>query len=98
MNIFVIPVNALTITASFVVIMSVVTFTAYGWDKYKARKGKWRTPEATLLWLAFLGGALGALLGMLTFRHKTKHKKFQILVPLFLILQAALAVYLLFFV
>lgn len=77
-----------------VLLINVVTFAAYGIDKRKARKGKWRTKEATLLLLAFLGGALGALLGMRTFHHKTKHRKFKILVPVFLIMQIAIAVYL----
>ena len=68
-------------------------FALYGIDKLKAKKGAWRIPESTLLLVAFLGGSLGALLGMELFRHKTKHAKFRILVPLFLILHIALAVY-----
>lgn len=54
-------------------VMSVVAFFAYGADKRKAQKGKWRTPEAVLLGLGFLFGAAGALLGMKVYRHKTKH-------------------------
>ena len=50
-------------------------------DKYKARKKLWRIPEATLMWVAALGGSLGSLLGMYTVRHKTKHPKFTIGVP-----------------
>lgn len=60
-------------------------------DKQKARKNKWRIPERTLLGAALIGGSLGALAGMYTFRHKTKHPKFYIGVPLILVCQLALA-------
>jgi len=69
----------------YLAIINVVAFAAYGWDKWKAQKSKWRTPESTLILFAAIGGALGAYAGMKCFRHKTKHKKFTILVPLFLI-------------
>ena len=72
------------------VIMSVIAFITYGIDKRKAVRKKWRIPEATLLLLAFLGGGIGALLGMIFFHHKTRKWKFKILVPLFMILQLAL--------
>lgn len=76
------------------VLLNLVTFLVYGIDKWKAQKGKWRIPEATLLLLAAVGGSLGALLGMRVFHHKTKHWTFKILVPLFLIVQLALVIYL----
>ncbi len=60
-------------------------------DKYKARKNKWRIPEATLMGVAALGGSIGSLLGMYTVRHKTKHPKFTIGIPLILIVQLAAA-------
>ena len=69
----------------YLIIVNIVTFFAYGIDKIKAKKGSWRTPEAVLLLLAFIGGAAGALAGMLLFRHKTQHKKFTILVPMMLV-------------
>ena len=62
-------------------------------DKQKARKNRWRIPERTLIGSALLGGSLGALLGMYTFRHKTKHLKFTLGVPAILIAQIALAVW-----
>lgn len=77
-------------------LINLVAFAAYGIDKRKAQKGKWRIPESTLLLLAFFGGAPGALLGMRVFHHKTKHWKFKILIPLFLIIQIALAVWLIY--
>ncbi len=73
--------------------VNLLAFFLYGADKLKAKKGAWRIPEATLLLVAFLGGSLGALLGMELFRHKTRHAKFRVLVPLFLILHIALGVY-----
>ena len=54
-------------------------------DKRKAVKNKWRISENTLMLTALIGGALGILIGMYTFRHKTKHKKFTIGVPVLLI-------------
>lgn len=75
--------------------VNIATFLIYGWDKLCARKDWWRIPERVLLGLALLGGSLGAMLGMKAFRHKTKHRKFTVLVPLFLVLQIALAVWLL---
>jgi uncharacterized membrane protein YsdA (DUF1294 family) len=58
-------------------IMSLVTFAAFGLDKGKAKRGRWRIPEATLLLLAFLLGAPGAFLGMSFFRHKTQKVSFK---------------------
>ena len=71
--------------------INLLTFFVYGIDKWKARRDKWRVPEATLLMLAAIGGSVGALLGMFVFHHKTKHKKFLIGVPLILLAQLALA-------
>ena len=61
-------------------------------DKQKAKKKQWRIPEATLMGIAAVGGSVGVLIGMYAFRHKTKHAKFYIGVPLLLILQIGLAV------
>ena len=61
-------------------------------DKQKAVKGKWRIPEKTLFFIAILGGSIGSILGMYTFRHKTKHMSFVIGMPLILILQIILLV------
>lgn len=73
-------------------IMSVITFAAFGNDKKKAKRSMWRTPEAVLLTLSLLGGSIGALAGMRFFHHKTRKPKFIILVPLTLIIWAALGV------
>ncbi|NLU24381.1 MAG: DUF1294 domain-containing protein [Clostridiales bacterium] len=69
---------------------SLIAFCVYGADKYRARRHLWRIPEKTLFLLALLGGSPGALLGMLCFRHKTRHHAFQIGIPAILLAQAAL--------
>lgn len=56
-------------------------------DKNKSKKGKWRTPENTLFGIALAYGALGIFIGMRLFRHKTKHNKFVIGIPIILIVQ-----------
>lgn len=56
-------------------------------DKQKARRNRWRIPERTLMLTAALGGSIGALFGMYTFRHKTKHLKFTLGIPAILALQ-----------
>ena len=63
-------------------------------DKVKAKKNRWRISERTLMLSAALGGSVGALLGMYTFRHKTRHIKFTLGVPAILIAQLALAAWL----
>ena len=78
----------------YLLMMNVLTFIVYGVDKGKARRGRWRVPEATLLGLAALGGSVGAWLAMQLFRHKTQKKKFRYGVPAIFVLQ--LAVVLLF--
>lgn len=63
-------------------------------DKRRAVKDKRRIRESTLFWTAILGGSIGALAGMLCFRHKTKHKSFVIGIPAILIIQLALVIWL----
>ena len=80
----------------YVLILNFVTMLVYGIDKFKAKKGKWRIPESTLLLLAVLGGSIGAWLGMRVWRHKTQHKKFKYGIPVIFILQVAFCFYLLY--
>jgi len=74
-------------------VVSIITFIIWGVDKQRARDHAWRVPEATLVTLIMLGGAAGALAGMLVFRHKTRKPAFWIAVLFALALQG----YLLFF-
>ena len=77
----------------YLVLINVITFIAYGIDKLKAKKGKWRTPESTLLLLAIVGGSIGAWCGMKVWHHKTMHKKFKYGTPLILAIQIGLSIY-----
>ena len=79
----------------YLLAVNIVTFLLYGIDKYKAKKGKWRISEATLLTMAAIGGSIGAWAGMRLWYHKTMHKKFKYGITLIIIMQVALAVYLL---
>ena len=74
----------------YLLVINVAAFVMYGMDKKRAVSGQWRIPEKSLLLAAAVGGALGALLGMQIFRHKTRHLKFTVLVPLCLVLWAVL--------
>ncbi len=78
----------------YFLIINAVSFLLMLVDKQKARKNLWRIPESTLMTSALLGGSIGALAGMYTFRHKTKHPKFTIGIPLILFLQAGILLYL----
>ena len=78
------------------IVINVLTFFIYGIDKWKARRNKWRISEAALLWLAVAGGNIGALLGMKVWHHKTMHKKFKYGLPAILLLQVALAGFILY--
>ena len=59
-------------------------------DKIKAKRNLWRIPEATLMGVAAIGGSIGTIAGMKLFRHKTKHVKFYIGLPVILALQIVL--------
>ncbi|MBR1746732.1 MAG: DUF1294 domain-containing protein [Clostridia bacterium] len=74
------------------VLMSLVGFLSMGIDKNKARKGKWRTKEATLFLCAALFGGVGSTIGMLAFRHKTKHWYFKTFFPIFAAIDIAVLV------
>ena len=79
----------------YLLAVNIATFFLYGIDKYKAKKGQWRISEATLLLMAVIGGSIGAWAGMRLWHHKMMHKKFEYGIPIIIILQVALAVYLL---
>ena len=78
----------------YFVVINVAAFLMYGWDKLCACRNWWRLSEFALLFVAALGGGIGALLGMLVLRHKTLHWKFRIGVPVLLLLQVAAVVWL----
>ena len=78
----------------YLLAINIVSFFLYGIDKYKAKKNKWRISEATLLMIAVIGGSIGAWVGMRLWHHKTMHKKFKYGIPIIIILQISLVVYL----
>lgn len=73
-------------------VLNLFSFALMGWDKRCARKGRWRVPEKTLFLAAGCFGALGGVLGMYAYRHKTKHWHFRIFFPLMLIAQVAILI------
>lgn len=75
----------------YLTFVNIITFIIYGVDKWKAKNNQWRIPEKRLLFLAVIGGSVGALAGIYIFHHKTLHKKFTIGVPVILILQMLFA-------
>ena len=85
----------MNIILGYLLAVNTTSFLLYGIDKYKAKNGRWRISEATLLMMAVIGGSIGAWVGMRLWHHKTMHKKFKYGIPIIIILQVVLAVYLL---
>ena len=81
----------------YLLAINIIGFLAMFIDKKKAERGDWRIPEKTLFILTLLGGGIGTIAGMYTFRHKTKKLKFTIGFPTILIAQIVIAIYLIFF-
>lgn len=77
-----------TIIIIYLLITNAIALVMYGYDKYCAVNHKWRISEKALISSAIIGGSLGAYLGMISFRHKTNHRLFQISIPLLLVVQA----------
>ena len=77
----------------YLLVINVVGFVYMGIDKWKAKRNAWRIPEDTLFAITALGGGIGTIAGMYTFRHKTKKAKFTIGLPAILILEIILLVY-----
>ena len=79
-----------------ILLMSFITLVVYGTDKRKAVRGQSRVPEKVLFALSFFGGSVGSLFGMVLFSHKTKHTYFWVLNILFLLIQIALLIAIIF--
>ena len=78
----------------YLLAINALSFILFGLDKNKAKKGKWRISEATLLMIAVIGGSIGAWVGMRLWHHKTMHKKFKYGIPIIIILQVSLVFFL----
>lgn len=74
----------------YLAVVNFLTWVVYGVDKRRAKTGKWRIPERTLLGLTAAGGSVGALAGMIMFRHKTRKTKFVVAVPVMLVAHCVL--------
>ena len=82
--------------AIYLVAINLAGFIAFGIDKSKARRNKWRIPEATLFLFAIFGGSIGCLAAMHIFRHKTQKSTFYIGIPAILGVQLLVILYLIF--
>lgn len=97
--------NTITISSIFtlkniiiyLLIINIITFLTMWIDKNRAKKGKWRISEGALFILALLGGTIGGIAGMYTFRHKTKKNRFVIGFPAILIIEVLIIGFYMFF-
>lgn len=85
--------NIVLIIVGYVLVINLIGFLAMYIDKRKAKKGKWRIKEWTLITIAAVGGSVGSLIGMNKFRHKTQKPKFKYGIPAILILQVLIILY-----
>ena len=67
------------ITAMYLIMINFLAFMTMWWDKRRARNDGWRVSEVTLLIIGFIGGAIGLIIGMFGFRHKTRKRLFQVI-------------------
>lgn len=96
--------NALNVSSIFsmqnliiyLILLNMLTFLAMWIDKNRAKEGKWRISEGALFLLAIMGGSIGGIAGMYTFRHKTKKPRFKIGFPAILILE--IIIYVIYFI
>ncbi len=84
----------MNIIHGYLLAVNIASFFLYGMDKYRAKKKEWRISEVTLLMMAVIGGSIGAWAGMRLWHHKTMHKKFKYGIPIIIIMQVCLVVYL----
>lgn len=77
----------------YLLVLNIIGFIMMGIDKRRAKKGKWRISEARLMLCVVFGGSIGAFLGMKCFRHKTKHPKFYVGIPVILVVQVLAVVW-----
>lgn len=77
--------NLLLYFLIYYIVINIIAFVVMGYDKRKSVKSEWRISEKTLFVLAMLFGSVGIYLGMTTFRHKTKHMKFKLGIPIIIL-------------
>ena len=79
--------NSMSVITIYILTVSVIAFSCFGIDKWKAANHRWRIKEATLIGLCIIGGSLGGFAGMYIFRHKTKKPLFFVGIPIILTAQ-----------
>jgi len=87
--------NVIIHLAAYIILVNLIGFFLMGIDKRKAIKHAFRVPEATLFTIALIGGSIGSIAGMYVFRHKTRHWYFVYGMPIILLLQIALILFVL---
>lgn len=80
----------------YLAVVNFISYIMYGIDKRKAKQNRWRISENSLIFVAVIGGSIGAYLGMKMFHHKTRHKKFYMGIPAIMILQLLLAIWIIY--
>lgn len=88
--------QVILLLATYFLLINLIGFISMYLDKRKSKKHLWRIPEATLFIIALIGGSIGSLIGMYTFRHKTRHWYFVYGMPAILIIQIAIVVLFIF--
>ena len=88
--------DVIIILLIYLAIVNIAGFAEMGIDKNRARRGAYRIPEANHFLTAAIGGSIGSILGMYSFRHKTKHLQFVIGMPTILLIQIGIVGYILF--
>lgn len=73
--------------------VNIIAFLMFGMDKMRAKRNEWRIPESSLLTVALIGGSVGAWMGMRFFHHKTRKPKFTVSIPVMMLAQAALLIW-----
>lgn len=79
--------------AAYLIAVNIAGFVLMCSDKVRAQRGEWRIPEEDLFAVAVIGGSIGVLAGMYTFRHKTLHRRFVLGIPAILFVQLAVCVF-----
>lgn len=80
------------ILQTYLIGINCLSFILMGWDKLKALRNTYRISEKSLIFIALIGGAIGALLGMLIFHHKTKKNLFKVGIPIIIMIQIILCI------
>jgi uncharacterized membrane protein YsdA (DUF1294 family) len=80
----------------YLLLINIITLALYAIDKLNAKTDSWRISERMLIMFAVAGGSIGALLGMYICRHKTRKPKFKFGIPVILVLQIVLVIYLVY--